>query len=66
MNFLIRYAEDSKNENISEYYKKMMHLSELIDQEIDSKRRQQKVRSFFKSVNLSSNASVNEPEVLYV
>jgi len=51
LNIVLKYVEDNDDENISAYYEHLRHLHELLIREINAKRRQQKISSFFKPVN---------------
>lgn len=62
LNFVIEYVEQSKNENVFAYYEHLRHLRQLLTNEINNKQTQQKINTFFKPVNVSSNNLMNNNE----
>jgi hypothetical protein len=54
LNFVIQNVEQSANENVFAYYEHLRHLRQLLTEEISSKQIQQKIKYFFKPVNVTN------------
>jgi hypothetical protein len=53
LNFVIKYVEQSTNENVFAYYEHLGH-SQLLTEEISSKQTNQKINYFSKPMNVSN------------